>query len=783
MDISRSFCWLFFITYSVFYFFVCVNSIIAQEEAIIFPQTENFLVPHIAFNPKGGQMANVSGLDTITIWDIENGLLLYSLGEHKYPEKTTNMVEWLEYSPNGMYLFFYDFSRTGKLINTMDWTEHIVIPTFPINLLRGAKPLAFSHTNNRFVAIVSEKKDSPNVYIALFDISSGEEIRRTQISSHSTYSYITFSPDDKYILIACNGEGIKIFDAETGEPFQDIQTSADSIVYNPDGKTFLAGSKLWDAERFRQIRTFNFTFQQYPNGTVYSPNGKQIATGQRLTISNGAFVFLGCVFDNTGNMLYELPAVGGIAYSPDGKYIVCGGRFGGAVSVYRSEDGKEIIQFVSTVVDNEWISITPDGYYNASPHGDEHINIRFGNEAYGIHQFSRAFYRPEVVQARLRGLPEPDVVRQFGDIRLSNAPPAVTVKVDESSAKITGIADLVVTVFDEFNLYPIDHIEVIVNGRLIGGEELQMLQSEQVAASNTRISARSGTGNRLEFRLPVNLDEGDNLIELVAANEVNYGVKTLVLNNDSGMVREKPDLWLLCIGINDYMHFPANNWHDLESAVGDARKIFSVFDSQQGKRFNTIHKIFVVDGEEKRPSRQTILDSMQLLKQAKPTDLVFLFIAAHGITSNGIYYFLPSDIPFNSDGELVLSKAINIDEILQAINIPGRKIVFIDTCESGGVDNNKLVRTLKNRSTVIFTAAQQNEFSNENSNYGGFFTHSIIEGMKGNATSENNITIENLGVYVSQRVTQLSRRLRNKQHPVTLIPDGYKDFVIAELDY
>jgi hypothetical protein len=31
-----------------------------------------------------------------------------------------------------------------------------------------------------------------------------------------------------------------------------------------------------------------------------------------------------------------------------------------------------------------------------------------------------------------------------------------------------------------------------------------------------------------------------------------------------------------------------------------------------------------------------------------------------------------------------------MDFLTQALDIPGRKLVFLDTCESGGVDNNRL---------------------------------------------------------------------------------------------
>jgi uncharacterized caspase-like protein len=154
-----------------------------------------------------------------------------------------------------------------------------------------------------------------------------------------------------------------------------------------------------------------------------------------------------------------------------------------------------------------------------------------------------------------------------------------------------------------------------------------------------------------------------------------------------------------------------------------------------------------------------------------------LFIAAHGKTEGGVYYFLPSDTVFTGNGKFDTATAVNIDDLTRALDIPGRKLVFLDTCESGGVDTNRLVRTLKNRSTVIFTASQQEEPSREHEAYGGgFFTYGITNGLSGEAAEGGAVLINKLADYVIERVSRISL---NRQHPTKLIPDGYRDFVIT----
>jgi hypothetical protein len=96
------------------------------------------------------------------------------------------------------------------------------------------------------------------------------------------------------------------------------------------------------------------------------------------------------------------------------------------------------------------------------------------------------------------------------------------------------------------------------------------------------------------------------------------------------------------------------------------------------------------------------------------------------------------------------------------------------------VDNNRLVRTLKNRSTVVFTASRQDENSFEDNVYkGGYFTLGITEGLSGRAAEEGLVLIGKLGEYVLERVSRISA---NRQHPERFIPDSYRDFVITVME-
>ncbi|HOL24604.1 MAG TPA: hypothetical protein PLN14_07745, partial [Candidatus Hydrothermia bacterium] len=61
------------------------------------------------------------------------------------------------------------------------------------------------------------------------------------------------------------------------------------------------------------------------------------------------------------------------------------------------KSGKEVAQFIF-FFDGEWVVITSEGYYNASTDGERYVNVRVGNEVYGVEKYRDMFYRPDLVK-------------------------------------------------------------------------------------------------------------------------------------------------------------------------------------------------------------------------------------------------------------------------------------------------------------------------------------------------------------------------------------------------
>ena len=93
--------------------------------------------------------------------------------------------------------------------------------------------------------------------------------------------------------------------------------------------------------------------------------------------------------------------VNSVCFSPDGNYIASGSS-DGTIMLWDVKSGKEVAQFVF-FSDGEWVAITSEGYYNASANGEKYLNVRVGNEVYGVERYRDMFYRPELFKRALAG--------------------------------------------------------------------------------------------------------------------------------------------------------------------------------------------------------------------------------------------------------------------------------------------------------------------------------------------------------------------------------------------
>jgi hypothetical protein len=491
------------------------------------------------------------------------------------------------------------------------------------------------------------------------------------------------------------------------------------------------------------------------------------------------------------------------AFSPDGNQILSG-SYDGTIRLWGISTGRELAQFISlrgadtqlaaasrgltvetvtttSSIDGEWLAITPDGYYQASPRGDRYLNVRIGNTVSGIDAYRSIFYNPDVVQARLQGKPDPVSTTVTIQQAASFTPPTVTIQSPANfSATNTRTANLSVNVASQSR--PVRNVRVFVNGYPIGGNELAAARGEGLQAERTSLTV-TGSRMNVSVTLPVLLEPGPNRIEVVAFNQSGVDTRRYVDVTWNAPAAERPplpNLWILAVGVNGYSDSGIRN---LNFCVADAKGVVDSLKAQEGRAYGKVNTLLIADGEALAPTAENIRRNLGFLGQAANRDTAILFLAGHGVSrTGGKFYFLPRDAALNGNA-VDESRAISGDDIMTVLEGLGRRLVFIDACQSGGMDNDRMTRALMESNAFVFTSSQGTELSWEDPDLGhGFFTDSILTAIKGApaALSEGrNVSVLSMSGFVRTDVPKrVLQKYGQRQNPGAYSLGSY-DFPLA----
>jgi len=236
------------------------------------------------------------------------------------------------------------------------------------------------------------------------------------------------------------------------------------------------------------------------------------------------------------------------------------------------------------------------------------------------------------------------------------------------------------------------------------------------------------------------------------------------------------DLWVYAIGINEYsksIYFP-----NLVYAVDDAKNICEAFKAQEGIAFKTVNTMIISDADSTKPTRENIIKNMDFFKNAKASDTVVLFFAAHRMIQDDVYYLMTSDSEYDQYDGLKMSTVIKFDDIVKNLNVPGKKVIIVDTHYP-----ESAFKSAKEKDIAVLVACKDNEQARESAQFGGgFFTTSIIEAFDNIETETGIITLGALYDFITGRVGEMSE---NKQTPDLYssceIKNMVMGFSIAEL--
>jgi len=715
----------------------------------------------------------------VKIWDAKTGVLVNNLEGHKKPVSSVDLnaeIMKIASGSSDCTVRIWDMNN-----NTCDYVlEGHTMDVTAVSFSPDGARLASASLDNT---------------VKIWDVKTGKKIKE-YIIEHERIENVKWRPDGKQIAAAASD---KVYLWEIDKPsgeliIEDTYNYINRIAYSPDSLRLALGNfnntiSVWDTGNGEKI--FSIDKDIFPKTPVcavqFSSDGKYIVSASGDSFSDHKDNSIKIWDAESGNLLTSMKGhddnVNALAFSKDGRRVVSSSidstiRIWELVKDEKTGElkGVESVKMIG-FTNGEWIVITPEGYYNASPRGDQYLNVRIDNNVYGIDQYRHIFYRPDIVTVALWGnAAYQKLVKEAGD-NIMNVMPAPKISIEpmrDSQTIKTPQISLTVTIND--NNLEIKNVWVTVNGRLTAGKSV----SRDIAVPASGLDV-TGKDKYMFFTIPIDVEDGTNIVEVFASNGYAEGRDAISFAAEVHQI--PPDLWLLAIGVNRYASPLVSN---LSYAVNDARELAGVFKGQEGKRYGKVNTLILADDAEQKPTAALILKSFEWFNQAKDRDLCILFIAGHAVNgADGNYYFLPSDSAFDASGNLNPDTAISHSDINSVLKMPGRKLFILDTCHSAGAgktglaDTNSFIRQAMEYYPVIFSSSRGSEFSQERPEYRhGLFTYGIIKGIGGEAVSRSSgtVTMKSLDSYVSEIVSELSN---GRQNPTTITPNGYVNFILA----
>jgi hypothetical protein len=486
----------------------------------------------------------------------------------------------------------------------------------------------------------------------------------------------------------------------------------------------------------------------------------------------------------------------------------------GTIRWYRWSDGKELLALFVDRESKAWVAWTPQGYYSASPGGEEligwHVNRGWEQPAdfFPAARFRDTYARPDIVERVLDTMDEAEAVRLANAARpgktepsrpiAEQLPPVVTILSPVTGSSIAGESTRLDYVVRSPSGLPVDAVESLVDGRPASAQRGFARVDDGTDALKRCLTETKGLG-RLEGGLQgcrgsieVRLPPGSSEVGLFARSGAMAGdvVKIRVMRAGAATADEllKPKLYALVVGISAY----ANADYNLAYAAKDARDFSAALVNQKDGLYSEVTLRTLPD---KEATANAIRDGLDwLTKQVTSRDVGLVYLAGHGVLDERErFYFLAAD----SDMARLRATGVPREDIQDALNsLAGKALLFLDACHAGavagdtktrgGVDINSVVNefTRSERGVVVFTASTGKQLSQENSAWGnGAFTKAVIEGLglpgkkaMADFRGDGKITTSALDYYVSERVKTLTG---GTQSPIMIRPPTVPDYPIA----
>ncbi|MEO7538602.1 MAG: caspase family protein, partial [Pyrinomonadaceae bacterium] len=704
----------------------------------------------VVFSPDRHWLASAGYDNTVKIWDLTTGRSLSPLTGHT--GRVTSVV----------------YHTDNKRVISGSIDHHIRI--WDTNLGRSVQVLK-GHTNTvsslslgaagRLLASGSSDRT-----VGVWDVGGNKPPRFLMGHTGEVIS-VSVSPNEDRIASGSMDGTIKIWDAVSGVVSRTIEPGSgevDSVCFSPNGKFLASGGidkmvRIWDADSGKLLQTIAGHTGKI-NSIAFNADGTRIvSSGQDKTMRTWDVA----AGRETNTMAGHAGAVFQASYSSDGRFLSSASE-DGSIILWKADTGDRLATLISLKNSDDWMVVTPDGFFDGSPSSWDQLSWRFERSTFNVRPvevFFNEFYSPGLLSDVLNGgkMPansniaakdrrQPRLKLSLSEVQPAGGSSRRNVNVDITVAQAPAGAE-------DVRLFRNGSLVRVWRGDVLKGQETVTLQTIlPIIAGDNRLTAYA-----------FNRDD-------IKSSDATLTVNRADLNQQNGVG------YFLAIGINEY----ANAEFNLKYAVADAQDFSTEMRSRQSQLKN-YSRVEVVSLNDTNATKANILKALsELATKVQPEDALVIYYAGHGTAYENRFYLIPHDLGYDGGRtqldkaglQSILSRSISDQELEAAVEgiDAGRLLFVIDACNSGqalesdekrlGPMNSKgLAQLAYEKGMYILTAAQSYQAAQEAVRLGhGFLTYALVEeGLKTNAADrepkDGQVLLREWLDYAALRVPQI----------------------------
>jgi WD40 repeat protein len=337
----------------------------------------------VAFSPDGARIVTGGSTDSDTgeasVWDARTGAELLQLKGH------TERVMSAAFSPDGERIITGSADGTAKV-----WDARTGTPRLQLDGIKNSFDAAFSPDGKRIVTGGGQVLGEAMVW----DARTG----MPQLALKGLKGFVksvAFSQDGTRIAAGGGvGRAATVWDARTGAPLallQGVEEPVNSMAFSPDGTRIVTAAarvnpagvelKMWDARTGTVL--LDLTQKKAPRGlflgerggsVAFSPDGRRFVIGGRNTDPSTTVKVRDA---GTGRALLEMKGrspVLSVAFSRDGKRIVAGNSSKTA-TVWDAQTGTALVELKGHTGPVFSVAFSPDGKRALTGSGDRTVRV------------------------------------------------------------------------------------------------------------------------------------------------------------------------------------------------------------------------------------------------------------------------------------------------------------------------------------------------------------------------------------------------------------------------